>query len=134
MDKNSSIYKKVKKEADDKFKSKTGIYKSAWIVREYRKRGGIFKGNKPKNTGLKRWFKEEWIRVDPKTGKTMMKNGKRVPCGRSDTEMDKKVKKGLCRPYKRVNKKTPKTVKELGVKEMKRRANKKKKNPNKIIN
>lgn len=133
MDKTSKIYKEVKKEADNKFKAKTGIYKSAWIVREYKKRGGIFKGNKPKNTGLKRWFKEEWVRVDPKTGKTMMKNGKRVPCGRSDKEMDKNVKKGLCRPYKRITKKTPKTVKELGSKKLKDRAKRKKKNPNKII-
>ena len=134
MNKDSKIYKQVKKEADKKFKSKTGIYKSAWIVREYRKRGGIFKGNKPKNTGLKRWFKEEWIRVDPKTGKAMLAaNKKRVPCGRSDKEMDKNVKKGLCRPYKRVTKKTPKTVKELGVKEMKRRTKLKKKTPNKRI-
>ena len=134
MDKSSTIYKKVKKEANIKFKSKTGIYKSAWIVREYRKRGGIFKGKKPNKTGLKRWFKEEWIRVDPKTGKTKIKNGKRLPCGRSSNEMGNKVKKGLCRPFKRITKNTPKTVKELGVKEMKRRANLKKKNPNKIIN
>ena len=133
MNKNSKIYKEVKKEADKKFKSKTGIYKSAWIVREYKNRGGIFTKPKPKNTGLKRWFKEEWIRVDPKTGKTKVKKGKRVPCGRSDKEMDKNVKKGLCRPYKRVNSKTPKTVKELGTKEMKRRAKLKKKNPNKVI-
>ena len=135
MDKNSKIYKQVKKEADAKFKTPTGIYKSAWIVREYRKRGGIFKGKKPtKKTGLRRWFKEEWIRVDPKSGKTKLdKKGNRVPCGRSSKEMDKNVKKGLCRPYKRVNKKTPKTVKELGKKEMKRRAKLKKKNPNKVI-
>ena len=133
MDKNSEIYKQVKKEADNKFKSATGIYKSAWIVREYKKRNGKFKGNKPKNTGLKRWFKEEWIRVNPQTGKTMVIKRKRVPCGRSTKEMNKKVRKGLCRPYKRVTKKTPNTVKELGVKEMKRRANLKMKNPNKII-
>ena len=133
MDKNSKLYKEVKKDADRKFKSKTGIYKSAWIVREYRKRGGIFKGNKPKNTGLKRWFKEEWIRVNSKTGKVMKKKGKRVPCGRSDKEMDNKIKKGLCRPYKRVTKKTPKTIKEIGPKEGKRRAKLKTKNPNKRI-
>ena len=37
MDKESPIYIEVKKEADAKFNSPTGIYKSAWIVREYKK-------------------------------------------------------------------------------------------------
>ena len=46
MDKESSIYIEVKKEADNKFDSPTGIYKSAWIVREYKKRGGKFIGSK----------------------------------------------------------------------------------------
>ena len=47
MDKTSEIYKNVKSEADKIFKSKTGIYKSAWIVREYKNRGGIFIEKKP---------------------------------------------------------------------------------------
>ena len=139
MDKESSIYIEVKKEADKKFASPTGIYKSAWIVREYKKRGGKFilpKNNKKKTSkksGLKRWFEEEWIRVDGKTGKPMMKNGKRVPCGRSKSEMEKKVKMGLCRPFRRVNSGTPKTVGELGTKQMKLRVKAKMKNPDKII-
>ena len=139
MNKESSIYMEVKKEADVKFNSPTGIYKSAWIVREYKKRGGKFisckksSNKKSKKSGLKRWFEEEWIRVDGKTGKPMMKNGKRVPCGRSTTEMKKKVKMGLCRPYKRVNKGTPETVGELGSTQMKARVSAKMKNPDKII-
>ena len=139
MDKESSIYIEVKKEADKKFASPTGIYKSAWIVREYKKRGGKFilpKNNKKKTSkksGLKRWFEEEWIRVDGKTGKPMMKNGKRVPCGRSKSEMEKKVKMGLCRPFRRVNSGTPKTVGELGTKQMKLRVKAKMKNPDRII-
>ena len=139
MDKESSIYKEVKKEADAKFASPTGIYKSAWIVREFKKRGGKFIGSKKlgdkrsKKSGLKRWFEEEWIRVDGKTGKPMMKNGKRVPCGRSSNEMKKNVKMGLCRPYKRVNKGTPRTVGELGSKQMKARVAAKMQNPDKII-
>ena len=35
---NKSLYDKVKKLADKKFNSKTGIYKSSWIVKEYKKR------------------------------------------------------------------------------------------------
>ncbi len=129
------VYKNVKNEADLKFQSKTGIYKSAWIVKEYKKRGGIFLENKPtkKETGLKRWFEEEWVRVD-KHGKIMKdKDGNNVQCGRSDEEMDKNVKKGLCRPSKRITKATPKTVKELGPNVLKDRYKRKKKNPNKTI-
>ena len=133
MNKKSKIYKQVKKEADKKFKSKTGIYKSAWIVREYKKKGGIFNKPKPKKTGLKRWFKEKWIRINSKTGKPLIKNNKKVSCGRSKNEMKKNVKKGYCRPYIKVSKKTPKTVKELGKKVLKKRSLLKKKYPNKNI-
>lgn len=129
MDKESSIYKKVKKEADNKFSSKTGIYKSAWIVKEYKKRGGIFKTKKPttKQDGLLRWFEEKWVRISS-DGKPTNK-----PCGRSEEEMDNNVKKGLCRPLNRITKNTPKTAKELGPKVLKQRYKKKKKNPNKTI-
>ena len=55
--------------------------------------------NVARHSGLKRWFKENW--VDVKTGK---------PCGRSKGE-----KRGYpaCRPSKRVSSKTPKTVGEM---------------------
>ena len=63
----------------------------------------------------------------------MKKNGKLVNCGRSKTEENKKIKKGMCRPYKKITKDTPKTVKELGQKEVKRRLKLKMKNPNKKL-
>lgn len=133
MDKTSKIYKNVKTDADKLFQSKTGIYKSAWIVREYKKRGGIFIEKKPnKRYGLQRWFDEIWVRVD-KDGKIMKKDGKIVPCGRSDEEMDDNVKKGLCRPKKRITDDTPKTVSELGTVVLKDRYKRKSKSPNKTI-
>jgi len=133
MDKTSTIYKKVKKEADEKFKAPTSVYKSSWIVREYKERGGLFKDKEPSNKhGLKRWFKEEWVRVN-KDGKIMKKNNTPVPCGRSDEEQDKNVKKGLCRPSKRIGKNTPKTIEELGPKILKNRYKRKKKTPDEII-
>ena len=48
--------------------------------------------------------------------------------------MKKDIKKGYCRPYKRVTKKTPRTAKELSRNLLKKRALKKRKNPNKTIN
>lgn len=127
MDKESNIYKTIKKEADEKFKNH-GIYKSSWIVREYKKRGGIFKGDKPsKNQGLKRWYQEEWVRIGP-NGKPTKKS-----CGRSSEEMKTNVKKGLCRPIKRITNNTPKTANELGDKVLKNRYKRKMKHPNKTI-
>ena len=55
------LYKRVKKMADKKFQAKTGIYKSSWIVSEYKRLGGKYIGKKPKNSGLKRWYKEGWL-------------------------------------------------------------------------
>ena len=40
--KDISLYKYVKSLADKKFESPTSIYKSSWIIREYKKRGGGF--------------------------------------------------------------------------------------------
>lgn len=37
MDKESSIYKKVKKEADNKFSSKTGIYNQLGLLKNIKK-------------------------------------------------------------------------------------------------
>ena len=55
--------------------------------------------NVARHSGLKRWFKEEW--VDIKTGK---------PCGRKKGE-DRAYP--ACRPKKRVSSKTPKTASEM---------------------
>ena len=54
----------VKGLADEKFKSKTGIYKSSWIVAEYKRRGGKFRGSKTKNSDLKNWYKEKWVDIN----------------------------------------------------------------------
>lgn len=190
MDKESKEYIKAKKLADKKFSEPTSAYKSMYIVKMYKKFGGKFKKKKSKSSDLKRWLREEWVRINPKTGKPIETNKKkiikkyieiserekkrisnsskkkknvkrtingkkinvkvdkdgkpiiktftvtikkRIPCGRNREEKTKLIKKGLCRPYKRVNAMTPKTVKELGSKELKRRASAKKKNPNKRI-
>ena len=64
---------------------------------------GLRGKNVARHSGLKRWFKENW--VDVKTGK---------PCGRKKGE-----KRGYpaCRPKNRVSSKTPKTVGEMSAAE-----------------
>jgi hypothetical protein len=83
---NKTLYSRVKSEAKRKFAVYPSAYANAWLVREYKKRGGTYKvekkrGKKKPNPrakgGLTRWFEENW--VDVKTGK---------PCGRSKGEKE----------------------------------------------
>ena len=107
------LYAKVKAEADEKFLAPTSVYKSAWIVREYKKRGGLFEDAQDPKSGLARWFKEKWVNV----------NRPGEACGRS-----KAVVKGtypLCRPTVKVTKDTPRLKQELSEDALKK-ANKKK--------
>lgn len=110
------LYSRVKALADKRFQSKTGIYKSSWIVKEYKRRGGKYKGSKNKRSGLLRWYKEGWVDLNRPIRN---RDGKIIgykPCGRpslkSKTKSDSK-RYPLCRPSKRVTKSTPRTYKEL---------------------
>lgn len=111
---NKSLYKYVKRLADKKFLSKTGIYKSSWIVREYKKRGGKYKGKKPsyKSPGLKRWYKEKWVDLNRPIKNSKGKVIGYKSCGRTSVKKNKD-KYPLCRPMKKITSKTPKTVKSL---------------------
>ena len=91
--KDPALYERVKKEADGKF-DKPSAYKSGWIVKTYKDRGGTYSGAKPKK-GLTRWYKEMWADV-----------------GDGDYP--------VFRPTKRVNKDTPLTVDEIDPKNLKR--------------
>lgn len=110
---NKSLYNKVKKMADKKFASKTGIYKSSWIVKEYKRLGGKYSGKKPsvKSTGLKRWYKEKWIDLNRPIRNSQGKIVGYRSCGRPS--LKSKSKYPLCRPSKRVSSKTPRTYKEI---------------------
>lgn len=111
---NKSLYKYVKNLADKKFLSKTGIYKSSWIVREYKKRGGKYSGKKPsyKSPGLKRWYKEKWVDLNRPIKNSKGKIVGYKSCGRKSVK-GSKDKYPLCRPLKKITSKTPKTVKSL---------------------
>jgi hypothetical protein len=80
------LYDKVKKEADEKYKTH-GAFKSGWIVKTYKERGGRY-GDDGKEKGLKRWFSEKWADV----------GNKEYP---------------VFRPTKRITKDTPLTVSEI---------------------
>ena len=102
------LYKTVKKEADDKFLAPTSIYKSAWIIKTYKTRGGTFEDRADPNQGLTRWFKEKWVNLNRNNG----------PCGRSKATL--KGTYPLCRPSVRVTQQTPKLATELSTRSIKR--------------
>ena len=88
---NKNLYAKARA----KYSSmKHSAYKSALVVKAYKKMGGGYSGAKPKKTGITRWMKEDWRTQD----------GKKTYEG----------KKGkIFRPTKRITKDTPTTMKEL---------------------
>ena len=108
------LYDKIRERANDKFDSKTGIYRSSWIVKEYKRLGGKYSGKRPsiKSPGLRRWYKEKWVDLNRPIKNS---NGKVIgykSCGRSSVKRSTE-KYPLCRPSKRVSPKTPKTYKQL---------------------
>jgi len=94
-----ALYSRVKAEAKRKFKIFPSAYASAYIVREYKKRGGTYTGRKSKRKGIARWMREKWTTQDGS------------PCG---SKKFKGVKK--CRPTVRISKETPVTWQELKAK------------------
>lgn len=75
-------------------------YRSGILIRRYKEAGGRFKGKKP-TTGISRWFCEKWIDVD-----YWLKTKKQRPCG-----VEERCTK-YCRPWIRIDSKTPTTVRE----------------------
>jgi len=115
---NKKLYSEIKTDIKKSIKGRRwGAYDSGKLVRKYKSEGGKYSSRSKKK--LSRWYKEEWIDACswPKI----------KPCGNSS----KKVT--YCRPRFRVNKKSPKTIKELSKTQIKSRCNKKKKNPMNII-
>lgn len=133
---NKALYERVKREAKKRFKVWPSAYASGWLVKTYKQRGGKYKnGSRTKTrksktrktrkskksrkvSNLSRWYREKWIDT--------CKLPRKVSCGRK-----KSTKKGYpyCRPSVRVSPQTPKTVREIGKEELKRRCSRKRKNP-----
>ena len=108
------LYDKVKRRADLKFEAKTSAYKSSWIVREYKRLGGRYRGEQKKSSGLKRWYREKWVDLNRPIRNSEGKIIGYKSCGRSSSKSRDRYP--LCRPSKRVNKMTPRTYKSLSKK------------------
>ena len=120
---NQKLYNKIKSIAKKKFKKWPSAYASSWLVKEYKRQGGKYSGNKKSiKTGLPRWHAEEWINI--------CKLPKIVPCGRSKLKSyNWKKNYPYCRPRKIITSKTPKSAKELSKYEIKKRCSIKRKSP-----
>jgi hypothetical protein len=93
------LYKKVKKHINTIY-LKNSAYRSMAYIKEYKRRGGQFV-NDGKAQNLKRWQKEKWKDVNPNATK------KSYP---------------VYRPTVRVSKKTPTTVQEISIYELKKQS------------
>jgi len=124
---NKRLYKKVKDEVKSRVKSYPSAYASQQIVKEYKDRGGKYKGSKD-SKGVSKWNRERWIQVEP-----YLKNKKIIECG-NRTETKGKA----CRPLIRIDDKTPITISELlkihSKSKLLKLANEKQKNPERRIN
>lgn len=124
------LYASIKKDIHRELQKKGtrwGIYSSSELVRRYKQQGGRYdpKHEKTKQQGISRWYQEIWIDIcksDPPN--------KLVPCGRQDIT---KRAYPVCRPYNRVNDKTPTTYKELNKQEIESICRKKRRDPRTIL-
>jgi len=124
---NKTLYDYVKKLANKKFKSPSGIYRSSWIVHEYKRRGGRYSGKKNSSSGLKRWYKEKWVDLNRPIKNSKGKIIGYKSCGRKSVKSSS-GKYPLCRPSKKINKSTPRTYHSISKKSL----NKAKKEKEKI--
>ena len=89
-------------------KMKPSAYKSMWIAKEGK--------TKERNNQLKRWIDEDWRNLTP-MAMGLVKNIKDLPkCG--NKHKLQKDNPSICRPLKRVNKDTPKTIKNYTKKQL----------------
>ena len=94
---NPELYKRVKERIYKEIPTHSA-YRSGLLVQEYKRLGGKYLGTKPKTKGLTRWFKEEWR--NQRGGVGYQRKG------------------DIYRPTKRVNERTPVTLQELSVGEL----------------
>ena len=151
---NPQLYSRIKSQAKRKFRVWPSAYGSAWLVKEYKKRGGTYSTSQKRprrkrsrrrsqskrsrrrsqskrsrrQGGLTRWFDEKWINV--------CKLPKKVQCGRPSTGTkisEWKRDYPYCRPSRRVNNKSPVAAGSLTRSEIKRRCSRKRRSPRRKV-
>ncbi len=72
-----SLKKKIKSGSKGGPKGKWSARKSQLLVKEYKSRGGKFKGKKSRNNSLTKWSREKWDYISPRSRKS--KRGRYLP-------------------------------------------------------
>lgn len=108
--KDKELYKKISSRIR-KEQPKNSAYRSMRISTTYEKEfhkkhpnQNAFVGENTRKKGIRRWIDEEWINVGH-----YMKTGERIPCGTTEETGSYSA----CRPWKKITKETPKTLKGL---------------------
>ena len=115
---NKALYERVKAEARNKFHKYPSLYANAWVVREYKRRGGGYSGSRKSSDGVRRWFRERWVDVcDPKGAE----------CGREAAARTRAYP--YCRPTKKVSAKTPRLAQHMSKAEKERLCARKRSHP-----
>lgn len=96
-----ALYARTKSDAKKRFKRWPSAYGSAWLTREYQRRGGKYSSDQKRSAGVHRWMREEWVQVGPAL------DGHYIPCGSSNRDGK------ACRPRWRKSPKTPPTLSEV---------------------
>jgi hypothetical protein len=102
------LYEKIKKEIYEKNK-KHSLFRSASIVKEYKRQGGKFEneGKEENKMNIPKWFKQSWVSVND-----YYHDKNFIPCGSSNTQ--KKFNEyPLCRPKKLLLKLSDEQIKKL---------------------
>lgn len=102
----AKISAKIRKE-----QPKNSAYRSMRISTTYKKEFNkrhpnlsAYIGRNTRKQGVRRWIDEEWINVGH-----YMKTGERIPCGTTNETGSYSA----CRPWKRITKDTPKTLRGI---------------------
>lgn len=113
------LYEQIKREASRRFEAPSSWYRSAWIVKTYKQRGGRYltpRSPAVSRQGLIRWSREQWVNLNaPRYDRQGRPRGYE-PCGRSRTPRSvSRSPYPLCRPSRRVSRQTPLTYQEVSV-------------------
>jgi len=104
--KNMELYNKIKDEVYKKY-PKHSLFRSALLVKLYKKLDGEYEGEKKPKMNIDKWFKQKWISIPD-----YYFNKKIVKCGESNTE-DKFGVYPLCRPLSIVKSLTEDQMKKM---------------------
>jgi len=91
--KDKELYAEIKEKAKKKFKVYPSIYANSWLVSEYKKAYAkkygegkeAYTGKKPTDSGIPKWFDEEWVDLS----RSNPDKNKWVECGRPKADQKK---------------------------------------------